>query len=187
MEVQSSPQPSWSNLLKHHPPLQPPPHHLSATSTVPPTHSTQRLTVASCKSTNGISVAVVEANAIIHAGQSLGPIADRFVSVSDIISVTQPRAIPSISYLSPLTPRNLPLMPSKKAFELKDMNLNIMSKDQHGVEKGLIHNCGECHSENQDVANDDQRQHKKYSTKKIEVKAEGKEMVANGIDATRRI
>ncbi|KAL3498822.1 hypothetical protein ACH5RR_041554 [Cinchona calisaya] len=90
MEVQTSPQPSWSNLLKHHPPLQPPlpHHHLSETSTVPPTQSTQRLIVASCKSTNGISVAVVDANAIIHAGQSLGPIADRFVSVSDVISVT---------------------------------------------------------------------------------------------------
>lgn len=41
--------------------------------------------VGSCKSTKGIAVAVVDANAIIQGGEQLHNSADKFVSVSDVI------------------------------------------------------------------------------------------------------
>lgn len=45
----------------------------------------ERVFVESCKSTNGISVAVVDANAIIAGGDSLHNCADKFVSVPEVM------------------------------------------------------------------------------------------------------
>ncbi|XP_027182701.1 RNA-binding protein NOB1 isoform X1 [Coffea eugenioides] len=270
MEVQASPQPIWSNLLKHQPP--PVPDHLSATSSAPP-KSTQGLAVGSCKSTKGIAVAVVDANALIQGGQSLAPIADRFVSVSEVISeIRDPtsrhslnclpfsvdtlepspdalkkvihfaRATGDLQTLSdvdlklialtytleaqthgtqhlrdsppPIHTVSVKKLPEKdmpgwgsnvpnleewealehvaedesnyesKILPLKDLSLNVVPKDQH-MEDGLTGHCGECHSENQEVSNGNLRRQKKYSSKKVEVKVEGKKMVADGIDATK--
>ncbi|KAL3499355.1 hypothetical protein ACH5RR_038448 [Cinchona calisaya] len=271
MEVQTS----WSNLLKQ----LPPPHHLSVTptttssATAAATQPAQGLAVGSCKSSKGISVAVVDANAIIQGGQSLAPIADRFVSVSDVISeIRDPTSRHSLNFLPfsvdtlepspdslkkvihfaratgdlqtlsdvdiklialtytleaqihgtqhlrdsppPIHTVNVKRLPEKdmpgwgsnvpnleewealehvaedesntesKILPLKDLSLNVIPKDQH-IEEGLTSNAAACSFENQVESNGNLSQQKKYSSKKIEVKVEGKKMVADGIDATQ--
>ncbi|XP_076945456.1 RNA-binding NOB1-like protein [Bidens hawaiensis] len=77
-----APKPSgscWSNIVKQPPPPQNPNtthhHHESAATAL----------VGSCKSSKGIAVAVVDANAIIQGGEQLHNSADKFVSVADVI------------------------------------------------------------------------------------------------------
>ncbi|KAI3703442.1 hypothetical protein L1987_73521 [Smallanthus sonchifolius] len=78
MEVPKS-TPCWSNIVKHNPPPQNPNNHHHDQS-----QSMATALVGSCKSTKGIAVAVVDANAIIQ-GEQLHHAADKFVSVSDVI------------------------------------------------------------------------------------------------------
>ncbi|KAE8717502.1 RNA-binding protein nob1, putative isoform 2 [Hibiscus syriacus] len=73
----SNPAPCWSNLLKSQPPKP-----QSHNQTTPPT----QLFVESCKSTKGIAVAVVDANAIIEGGEKLNNTADKFVTVPEVLA-----------------------------------------------------------------------------------------------------
>ncbi|KAL4565525.1 hypothetical protein LXL04_029623 [Taraxacum kok-saghyz] len=70
----------WSNIVKQTPPPQNPNNHHHDQS-----QSVAAAFVGSCKSTKGIAVAVVDANAIIQGGEQLHHAADKFVSVSDVI------------------------------------------------------------------------------------------------------
>lgn len=215
----------------------------------------------------------MDANAIIQGGQSLAPIADRFVSVSEVISeIRDPTSRHSLNFLpfsvdtlepSPVALKkviqfaratgdlqtlsdvdlklialtytleaqthgtqhlrdspppihtvsvkrlpekdmpgwgsNVPNLEEWEALEhvvedeskheskilpLKDLSLNVIPKDQL-MDDGLASHCGECHSENQEASNGNLSRQKKYSSKKVEVKVEGKKMVADGIDATK--
>ncbi|XP_010274767.1 PREDICTED: RNA-binding protein NOB1-like [Nelumbo nucifera] len=67
-----SPSPGWSNIVKK-----------------PPRPTQQESAVnrvfESCKSSKGIAVAVVDANALIQGGEKLVHIADKFVSVSEVM------------------------------------------------------------------------------------------------------
>ncbi|KAI3689551.1 hypothetical protein L2E82_47511 [Cichorium intybus] len=70
----------WSNIVKQNPtPPNPNNHHHD------PSQTAAAAFVGSCKSTKGIAVAVVDANAIIQGGEQLHNSADKFVSVSDVI------------------------------------------------------------------------------------------------------
>ncbi|RZC77686.1 hypothetical protein C5167_001854 [Papaver somniferum] len=51
----------------------------------PANYATNRVFEGSCKSSKGISVAVVDANAIIQGGINLNNVADKFVSVSEVL------------------------------------------------------------------------------------------------------
>ncbi|XP_028807175.1 RNA-binding protein NOB1 [Neltuma alba] len=66
----------WSNVVKSQQPLKPP-----QDDPLPP----GRVFVETCKSSDGISVAVVDANAIIAGGERLHNYADKFVSVAEVI------------------------------------------------------------------------------------------------------
>ncbi|KAJ0859697.1 putative RNA-binding protein NOB1 [Helianthus annuus] len=80
MEEPPKPTSCWSNIVKQPPPPQNPNnnHH-------DPSQSIATALVGSCKSTKGIAVAVVDANAIIQGGEQLHNAADKFVSVSEVI------------------------------------------------------------------------------------------------------
>ncbi|KAK1419116.1 hypothetical protein QVD17_28274 [Tagetes erecta] len=80
MEEASKPTPCWSNIVKQTPPPQNPNNHHHD-----PSQSIATSLVGSCKSTKGIAVAVVDANAIIQGGEQLHNAADKFVSVSDVL------------------------------------------------------------------------------------------------------
>ncbi|TYI66315.1 hypothetical protein E1A91_D09G214700v1 [Gossypium mustelinum] len=67
----------WSNVLKSQPPK---PHTQSQIT------ATSQIFVESCKSTKGIAVAVVDANAVIEGGEKLNNIADRFVTVPEVLA-----------------------------------------------------------------------------------------------------
>lgn len=67
----------WSNVLKSQPPK---PHTQSQTT------ATSQIFVESCKSTKGIAVAVVDANAVIEGGEKLNNTADRFITVPEVIA-----------------------------------------------------------------------------------------------------
>ncbi|KAL4284547.1 hypothetical protein GQ457_16G026220 [Hibiscus cannabinus] len=73
----SNPPPCWSNVLKSQPPKP-----QSQNQTTPPS----QLFVESCKSTKGIAVAVVDANAIIEGGEKLNNTADKFVTVPEVLA-----------------------------------------------------------------------------------------------------
>nr|XP_043629633.1 RNA-binding NOB1-like protein [Erigeron canadensis] len=77
----SPPPPCWSNILKQ----KQQPSSENPTNHNDPSQSTVLNLVGSCKSTKGIAVAVVDANAIIQGGEQLHSSADKFVSVSDVI------------------------------------------------------------------------------------------------------
>ncbi|CAK7335509.1 unnamed protein product [Dovyalis caffra] len=68
----------WSNIVKNHQPSPPP--------SAPPQQQQNRLFVESCKSTHGISVAVIDANAVIEGGEKLNNLADKFVTVPEVLS-----------------------------------------------------------------------------------------------------
>ncbi|KAK6158172.1 hypothetical protein DH2020_005486 [Rehmannia glutinosa] len=88
MEVQTqTPPPAlpcWSNVLKQQPERREQQQKQHEPFTAPP--QTGGVFVGSCKSTKGIAVAVVDANAIIQGGERLFHSADRFVSVAEVIS-----------------------------------------------------------------------------------------------------
>ncbi|EXB55284.1 hypothetical protein L484_017190 [Morus notabilis] len=68
--------PCWSNLLKNQTALKP--LNLSPSPTV-------GAFVERCKSTKGIAVTVVDANAIIDGGERLSQCADKFVSIPEVM------------------------------------------------------------------------------------------------------
>ncbi|KAA0042772.1 RNA-binding protein NOB1 [Cucumis melo var. makuwa] len=71
-----SPASCWSNVVKTQP--APKPQHQSPTSSV-------QVFADSCKSSKGVAVAVVDANAIIQGGDKLSSSADKFVSVPEVL------------------------------------------------------------------------------------------------------
>ncbi len=66
----------WSNVVKN----QPPPENK------PNPNATNQLLVESCKSTMGISMAVIDANAVIEGGEKLHNLADKFVTVPEVLA-----------------------------------------------------------------------------------------------------
>lgn len=95
------PPPCWSNILKQPPPPQKPQAPVTFTSAVPPaTAAGTGVLVGSCKSTKGIAVAIVDANAIIQGGDKLNHSADRFVSVPEVLSeIRDPNSRHSLNFL----------------------------------------------------------------------------------------
>ncbi|CAA2950592.1 RNA-binding NOB1 [Olea europaea subsp. europaea] len=99
MEVQSQPlaQPLWSNILKQQPKNPPPAPQLFSPIINDRQHGVM---VGSCDSRKGISVAVVDANAIIQGGERLCLSADRFVSVPEVIAeIRDPASRHSLNFL----------------------------------------------------------------------------------------
>ncbi|XP_062027633.1 RNA-binding NOB1-like protein [Rosa rugosa] len=80
MEATVTPAPvsSWSNIVKKQP--DPKPQNFSSSSI-----ATTKVLVESCKSSKGIAVAVVDANAFIQGGETLPHCADKFVSIPEVI------------------------------------------------------------------------------------------------------
>ncbi|KAJ9147906.1 hypothetical protein P3X46_030020 [Hevea brasiliensis] len=66
----------WSNVVKK----QPPP------VNKPNLEAANQLFVESCKSTKGISMAVIDANAVIEGGEKLHSLADKFVTVPEVLA-----------------------------------------------------------------------------------------------------
>ncbi|KAJ9173587.1 hypothetical protein P3X46_016706 [Hevea brasiliensis] len=66
----------WSNVVKN----QPPPENKQNPN------ATNQLLVESCKSTMGISMAVIDANAVIEGGEKLHKLADKFVTVPEVLA-----------------------------------------------------------------------------------------------------
>lgn len=98
-KLPSTPAPCWSNILKQQPPSKPQQQNAGGTTAAYLT-SALGVPVGSCKSSEGIAVAVVDANAIIQGGQSLAHCADQFVSVSEVISeVRDPTSRHSLNFL----------------------------------------------------------------------------------------
>lgn len=103
----SPPPPCWSNIVKQQPPPQPPPQITITPATVTAAAAAATaakagngVLVGSCKSTKGIAVAVVDANAIIQGGDKLNHSADRFVSVPEVLSeIRDPNSRHSLNFL----------------------------------------------------------------------------------------
>uniref|UniRef100_A0A2P2K0X9 RNA-binding protein nob1 n=1 Tax=Rhizophora mucronata TaxID=61149 RepID=A0A2P2K0X9_RHIMU len=74
---QSSPAQCWSNVVKNEPQQKDP---------KPDPNLTTRVIVQSCKSAEGISMAVVDANAVIEGGEKLHHLADKFVTVPEVLA-----------------------------------------------------------------------------------------------------
>ncbi|XP_030472448.2 RNA-binding NOB1-like protein [Syzygium oleosum] len=70
--------PCWSNIVKAQPQAKVEPQSSAAATA-------QKIFVGSCNSSRGVSVAVVDANAIIEGGEKLRALADRFVSVPEVM------------------------------------------------------------------------------------------------------
>ncbi|MED6133293.1 hypothetical protein PIB30_027052 [Stylosanthes scabra] len=95
MEDQFPPPPPlstcWSSVLKN-----------QATAKPPQQQSIQngRGLVESCKSSHGVSVAVVDANAVIEGGENLHSLADKFVSVPEVMEeIRDPVSRHKLSFL----------------------------------------------------------------------------------------
>ncbi|KZV16087.1 hypothetical protein F511_24880 [Dorcoceras hygrometricum] len=84
MPPQPIPPPSWTSVLKMKPEK---PHHSARFDLQSADANNQQngVLVGSCKSSKGIAVAVIDANAIIQGEHRLSYAADRFVSVVDVI------------------------------------------------------------------------------------------------------
>ncbi|OWM85328.1 hypothetical protein CDL15_Pgr028115 [Punica granatum] len=67
----------WSNVVKSQPPAKPKDQNGGA--------SAEKIFVESCKSSKGVAVAVIDANAIIEGGDRLSGLADRFVSIPEVM------------------------------------------------------------------------------------------------------
>ncbi|EEF51165.1 RNA-binding protein nob1, putative [Ricinus communis] len=83
METSQSPSSSaqsscWSNIVKN-PPQQP-------NNQNPSPNPTNQIFVESCKSSKGISMAVIDANAVIEGGEKLHNLADKFVTVPEVLA-----------------------------------------------------------------------------------------------------
>ncbi|KAH1089707.1 hypothetical protein J1N35_016964 [Gossypium stocksii] len=254
----------WSNVLKSQPPK---PHTQSQTT------ATSQIFVESCKSTKGIAVAVVDANAVIEGGEKLNNTADRFVTVPEVLAEIRdpvsrhrlafiPFSIDSVepspdalnkvikfaratgdlqtlsdvdlklialtytlesqihgtNHLRDAPPpvhvvnvkrlperdlpgwgSNVPNLEEWEALEaetgdgfnsnsrilpLKDLNMNYVSSDNHS-EDVLVEPKSETHSENREDVDQGFRRPRRYLPQKKEVKIEGKNMVADGIDASQ--
>ncbi|XP_027341785.1 uncharacterized protein LOC113854772 [Abrus precatorius] len=77
----------WSNVVKKQPPPQEPLH-------------ADRVLEETCKSTNSISLAVVDANAVIESGEKLHGLADKFVSVHEVMEeIRDPVSRHKLSFL----------------------------------------------------------------------------------------
>uniref|UniRef100_A0A1J3ICS4 RNA-binding protein NOB1 n=1 Tax=Noccaea caerulescens TaxID=107243 RepID=A0A1J3ICS4_NOCCA len=86
----------WSSIVKKDPPTKPP-----ATDGAP---AAILGTVGSCKSTKGISMAVIDANAIIEGRQNLTNFAEKFVTVPEVISeIRDPASRHRVNYILPFT------------------------------------------------------------------------------------
>ncbi|XP_076924822.1 RNA-binding NOB1-like protein [Bidens hawaiensis] len=96
MEEAPKPTSCWSNIVKQPPP---PPQNPNTTHH----HDlSQSAVVGSCKSSKGIAVAVVDANAIIQGGEQLHNSADKFVSVADVIQeVRDPTSRRRLNFIMP--------------------------------------------------------------------------------------
>ncbi|MCD9644680.1 hypothetical protein HAX54_033091 [Datura stramonium] len=104
MDTQPPPPPCWSNIVKQQPPPRPPPTQTTITPAIVATATAAAagngVLVGSCKSTKGIAVAVVDANAIIQGGDKLNHSADRFVSVPEVLSeIRDPNSRHSLNFL----------------------------------------------------------------------------------------
>ncbi|KAG8382247.1 hypothetical protein BUALT_Bualt05G0057000 [Buddleja alternifolia] len=89
--------PCWSSILKQ--PTKPLNHH-SATTAAAANDQQIGVLVGSCKSSKGIAVAVVDANAIIQGGEKLAHSADRFVSIREVISeIRDPASRHALNFL----------------------------------------------------------------------------------------
>ncbi|TKY60611.1 RNA-binding protein NOB1 [Spatholobus suberectus] len=76
----------WSNVVKKQPP--PPPQH------------TERVLVETSESPNAISVAVVDANAVIDSGEKLHGLADKFISIPEVMhEIRDPVSRHKLSFL----------------------------------------------------------------------------------------
>ncbi|XP_021754119.1 RNA-binding protein NOB1-like [Chenopodium quinoa] len=81
--------PCWANIVKQTPEPTPP---------LQPQTPTQLF--ETCKSNKGIAVAIVDANAIIQGGERLPSLADKFVSVSEVINeIRDPTSRHRLSFL----------------------------------------------------------------------------------------
>lgn len=76
--LRQNPSSCWSNIVKNPP--------TSIPRIKSQTTATSEVLVESCKSTKGISVAVVDANAVIEGGQTLTTFADKFVTVPEVLA-----------------------------------------------------------------------------------------------------
>ncbi|KAG5014467.1 hypothetical protein AAZX31_08G013100 [Glycine max] len=77
----------WSNVVKK----QPPP---------PPQQHTERVLVETSDSPNAISVAVVDANAVIESGEKLHGLADKFISIPEVMEeIRDPVSRHKLSFL----------------------------------------------------------------------------------------
>uniref|UniRef100_A0A2C9WI77 Ribonuclease PIN domain-containing protein n=1 Tax=Manihot esculenta TaxID=3983 RepID=A0A2C9WI77_MANES len=76
LSLLSSTSSCWSNVVKS----QPPPENKQNPK------ATNQLFVESCNSTKGISIAVIDANAVIEGGDKLHNLADRFVTVPEVLA-----------------------------------------------------------------------------------------------------
>ncbi|BAT73091.1 uncharacterized protein HKW66_Vig0014350 [Vigna angularis] len=248
----------WSNVVKKQPP--PPPQH-----NVP-------VLVETTESSNAIAVAVVDANAIIESGEKLHGLADKFISIPEVmeeirdpvsrhklsflpfsIQTMEPspesinkvvkfaRATGDLQTLSdvdiklialtytleaqihgtknlrdappPVQTLNVKRLPEKdmpgwgsnvpnlqewealeqaedslnsnsKILPLQDLNLNIVSPDDHSVD-GSVERTSEADSGIQDGGEDGFTKPRRFTPKKKEIKIEGKTMVADGVDASQ--
>jgi RNA-binding protein NOB1 len=89
----------WSSIVKQNPPAQPP-NKQNPSTVCAAVVGAAAAAVGSCKSTKGIAVAVVDANAIIQGGEQLHNAADKFVSVDDVIKeVRDPMSRHRMSFL----------------------------------------------------------------------------------------
>ncbi|XP_073303647.1 RNA-binding NOB1-like protein [Primulina huaijiensis] len=263
----------WSNILKQQPEkLQ----HSSRLGLQCADANNQQsdVLVGCCKSSKGIAVAVVDANAIIQGEERLSHAADRLVSVADVIDeirdpssrrflnflpfpvdtlepspealkkvINFARATGDLQTLSdvdlklialtytleaqihgtqhlrdsppPIQTVNVKRLPEKdlpgwgsnvpnleewealehefdsvsnfssKILPVKDLNLGLNSADQLSIENVPSQDGSASHFESQEVGDDGVRKPRRYFPKKIEVKIEGKKMVADGIDASQ--
>ncbi|ESQ46837.1 hypothetical protein EUTSA_v10027696mg [Eutrema salsugineum] len=94
--MEPNPTSMWSSIVKKDPPSKPP-----ATGGAPAAIIGM---VGSCKSTKGISMAVVDANAVIQGGQSLNNFADKFVTVPEVLSeIRDPNSRRFLDFIIPFT------------------------------------------------------------------------------------
>ncbi|CAL0312662.1 unnamed protein product [Lupinus luteus] len=78
----------WSNVVKNQAPPK------------PPQQPTPQLLFNTCDSSNGISLAVVDANAVIESGEKLHTFADKFVSVPEVLDeIRDPVSRHKLSFL----------------------------------------------------------------------------------------
>ncbi|KAG5058559.1 hypothetical protein AAZX31_05G192500 [Glycine max] len=78
----------WSNVVKKQPPPPPPQQH------------TERVLVETSESPNAISVAVVDANAVIQSGEKLHGLADKFISIPEVMEeIRDPVSRHKLSFL----------------------------------------------------------------------------------------